>query len=71
MIGYLFHTTDGRWLLYLEDGSLLKGKTRKAGVADGQQHGLTKIIRSSGTHRPSEMAMTVADLIAEGKIKGQ
>jgi hypothetical protein len=71
MIGYLFHTTDGRWLLYLEDGAIVKGKTRNAVVAEGQQRGLTKVVRYSGTHRLSEMAMTVADLIAEGKIKGQ
>ena len=69
MIGYLFHTTDGRWLLYLEDGSILKGKTRKAVVADGQQHGLNKVIRYTGTHRLSEIAMTVSDLQQEGKIK--
>jgi hypothetical protein len=37
MIGYLFHTTDGRWLLYLEDGTFLKGKTRKA-VVKWDQH---------------------------------
>jgi hypothetical protein len=69
MIGYLFHTTDGRWLLYLEDGRVLKGKTRTAVVAEGQQHGLNKVIRYTGTHRLSEIAMTVSDLQQEGKIK--
>ena len=69
MIGYLFHTTDGRWLLYLEDGSILKGKTRKAVVAEGQQHRLSKVVRYAGKHRPSEVAMTMADLQKEGKLK--
>jgi hypothetical protein len=69
MIGYLFHTTDGRWLRYLEDGAIVKGKTRKAVVAEGQQHGLNKVIRYTGTHRLSEIAMTVSDLQQEGKIK--
>src|SRR5262249_14213790 len=69
MIGYLFHTTDGRWLLYLEDGTILRGRTRKSVVAEGRQRGLSKVVRYAGKHRPSEVAMTVADLQKEGKIK--
>jgi hypothetical protein len=69
MIGYLFHTTDGRWLLYLENGAIVKGKTRNAVVAEGQQRGLTKVVRYSGTMRSAEIAATVVDLQEEGKIQ--
>jgi hypothetical protein len=67
MTGYLFHPTDGRWLLWTEDGRRYQGKTRAA-VLRHVPH-LTKVVRYEGRHSPAEMAMTVVDLEREGKVK--
>jgi hypothetical protein len=65
MIGYLFRLVDTTWVLYTNDGNIYRGPTKPKTLGKLE---LEKIVRYAGFYRPSEVAMTVVDLVKEGKL---